>query len=67
MMETTRDDITPIFVIDRPTDLQSGSTFLHYASFKGYVELCKILLRAKAAVDANDEVRKAMQGYVFAN
>ena len=42
--------------------LQSGSTFLHYASFEGYVELCKFLLRAKAAVDAKDEVREATSG-----
>ena len=35
---------------------QDGSTPLHYASSRGHAELCTLLLRAKADVEAKDEV-----------
>ena len=37
--------------------LQYGNSSLHLASRKGHAELCKLLLGAKADVEAKDEVR----------
>ena len=39
--------------------LQYGNSSLHLALCKGHAELCKLLLGAKADVDAKDMVRKA--------
>ena len=39
--------------------LQDGNTSFHLALRKGHVELCRLLLRAKADVDAEDMVREA--------
>ena len=36
--------------------LQDGNTSLHHASRNGRKELCKLLLRAKADVEAKDKV-----------
>ena len=37
--------------------LQYGNSSLHLASRKGHAELCKLLLGAKADVEAKDKVR----------
>ena len=42
--------------------LQSGNTSLHHASSNGRTELCELLLRAKADVEAKDEVLEATRG-----
>ena len=39
--------------------LQYGNSSLHLASRKGHAELCKLLLGAKADVEAKDTVREA--------
>ena len=39
--------------------MQDGNTPLHHASSRGHTELCKLLLRAKADVEAKDKVRDA--------
>ena len=39
--------------------MQDGNTPLHYASSHGHTELCALLLRAKADVEAKDKVRDA--------
>ena len=39
--------------------LQRGNTSLHLASSNGRRELCALLLRAKADVEAKDEVLEA--------
>ena len=42
--------------------LQFGNTTLHYASRKDHTELCKLLLGAKADVEAKDQVLVATRG-----
>ena len=41
---------------------QKGSTSLHCASLHGYAELCTLLLRSKADVEAKDQVHEAISG-----
>ena len=42
--------------------LQSGNTSLHRASSNGRTELCELLLRAKADMEAKDQVFEATRG-----
>ena len=42
--------------------LQVGNTSLHFASRDGHTELCKLLLGAKADVQAKDQVLVATRG-----
>ena len=53
MMENVLCDFDLIF------PMQDGDTPLHHASSSGHTELCKLLLRAKADVEAKDKVRDA--------
>ena len=44
--------------------LQSGNTSLHHASSNGRTELCELLLRAKADVEAKDKVLEAARAAI---